>query len=282
MSISLGPHKANPHPETGSLLIIVAVLLLLVGTAVSFGIGNLKTKDHIDRIQEAQQEMDFIIDQLASFVHRTRRLPAPDGATGVPTEELYISFRYQNDPWGNPYLYFVSPVFEQVPTDGTAGEDVFYTCRTQEWTSDSGGATVNESPYKAQFCCPDYHDALADDLQVDTDHDGTADDLIRSNEGPTAIGGAGAATEHDYYESINQEVKHNTLLAISDYIDATDPPVELPNIEAYAVVLISHGPNGTGTSAPPFTPDEDDMVVWRTQLSLYSELGGASCYGPWK
>jgi hypothetical protein len=91
------------------------------------------------------------------------------------------------------------------------------------------------------------------------------------------------------------------------------------NQEVFAFALISHGMGGYGafvpgivTPAPPpslsadknnnaspsaktplITIDHpmvlapganyfDDMVVWRTQISLMSELSSASCYEPWR
>ena len=93
-------------------------------------------------------------------------------------------------------------------------------------------------------------------------------------------------------------------------------PPEAGNEDLFAVAIISHGKNGIGAYLANGTngrmsgtvgPDEeanlsggwnhvvsrpintapgpgyfDDMVIWRTQLSLMGELNNASCYAPWK
>ena len=93
-------------------------------------------------------------------------------------------------------------------------------------------------------------------------------------------------------------------------------PPEAGNEELFAVAIVSHGKNGTGSylanggngrlsgnvgadeeinlsgsrnyvvSRPinviPGSNYFDDIVIWRTQLSLMGELNNASCYAPWK
>jgi hypothetical protein len=92
-------------------------------------------------------------------------------------------------------------------------------------------------------------------------------------------------------------------------------PEAAGNEELFAVAIISHGKNGIGAYLANGTngrlsgtvsadeqvnidgglnvvsrpinatqgPDYfDDIVIWRTQLTLMGELNNASCYAPWK
>lgn len=261
---------ASSSSESGSLLIIVAVLMLLVGTIVSFGISGLKFDDDIDRYYKAREQLEFINDQLASYVQRNRKLPSPGAGNTVPIKDLNLSWRYQKDPWGNDIYYAVSPIFEAPPTD-----KVFFSCRTEQWINSDSGADKNENPDKAAFCCPKKSN-INQDLQIDVNGDGilqSTEELDRENAG-------------NFYKDPDDKVDELFI----DAIDFDDPST-VPNIEAYAVVLISHGADGqgiTGTGAQNREflrdggEDMDDIMIWRTQLSLYGELGGASCFAPWE
>jgi hypothetical protein len=113
-----------------------------------------------------------------------------------------------------------------------------------------------------------------------------------------------------YYDDIDKPVNIGPQGAQSPV------PPEAGNEELFAVAIISHGKNGIGAylvngangrlsgivgadeevnlsggwnhvvsrpiNATPGPNYFDDIVIWRTQLSLMGELNNASCYAPWK
>ncbi len=64
-------------PQSGSILIIVVAIVLIVSVALTFGLGQLKTQDLFERSLETQRKMDRIAVELANYVHQHNRLPCP-------------------------------------------------------------------------------------------------------------------------------------------------------------------------------------------------------------
>ena len=125
-----------------------------------------------------------------------------------------------------------------------------------------------------------------------------------------AINKIGRKGDPSYYDDIDKPVN------IGPQGAQTPVPPEAGNEELFAVAIISHGRNGIGAylvngtngrlsgtvgadeeinlsagrnyvvsrpiNATPGPNYFDDIVIWRTQLTLMGELNNASCYAPWK
>ncbi|MBU0800084.1 MAG: hypothetical protein KKA05_03690, partial [Alphaproteobacteria bacterium] len=211
-------------------------------------------------------------------------------ATGIlPFRSLHLDDDAARDAWGRYFTYAISPVFANA-TDN----NVFYRCRSERWVNDLGTipADRNENAAKARFCCPP---ALlrTEDLVI-LDAANNAREAAPTFSERTADGAPA-------YGDINTV----------DLIGAPNT-----NATAFAVALVSHGSNGNGAFAGNGTTDRldstgvsaaedenangdniyvdrpmvmeegnnyyDDIVMTRTQTSLYSELNNASCFRPWR
>jgi hypothetical protein len=258
------------------------------------------------------------MDQLASYVHRNRELPCPanpaedpesrDFGTQrnncnaaantvgiVPFRTLNLDERDARDAWGRLFTYAVSPVFAN--PDPANDNQIYYRCLSPRWINDEDNIPGpvnplprNENAQKARFCCPP---------PVRRDQDLVILDAAGNPREP-APGFTERSDDPLAYGQINTET------------------VGVPNSSAtaFAAVIVSHGNNGLGayngdstaarspTGGASATEQEnadddityidrtmvledgadyfDDVVVWRTQTSLYSELNNASCFRPWR
>lgn len=179
MSVSLENKIQDRRGERGALLVTIAAVAVIAGVVLSLGIGALKTEDNIDRNFETLTKMELVVDQLAAYVHRNRRVPCPadpgetvgtwefglemtdnaptldadnscDEIVGiVPFRSLNISAEEVQDAWGGYFTYAISPVFADLPTSNTAGayggdSNIFFRCRTEEWADDEQVAAVTD------------------------------------------------------------------------------------------------------------------------------------------
>lgn len=235
--------------------------------------------------------------------------PGSCGTGGTGSSEGIVPFRTLGleeydviDGWGRLMTYRISPVMNN-PVLGTTltTANIFMRCRRFPWFDDGVKVyqagyynTHNTYPEKAVFCCP------PSDGTFDVTHDLK---ILPTAASVTTINSIGRSTI-DY--------------APIDTITGTGydliPPADGTQ-EVFAFAIISHGSNGAGAfvagsgarlggtagtdeqvnyGADPLkvvdhpmvlTPGAnyfDDMVVWRTQIGLMSELGNVSCYMPWR
>lgn len=304
--------------QRGAALLVVAAVAIIAGVMMTLGIGAFKRQEPVDlRFQTLARE-EFLIDQLASYVHRTRELPcpaAPDGAPGtaafgteraacatvnnavgiIPFRTLNIDERFAKDAWGRYFTYAISPIFAN-PGPANDG-DIFHRCRTDRWINDEDNvagpgapAPRNENAQKARFCCP---------APVMRDMD-----LIIADAAGNPIEPAPGHNDR------------STVPAAYGDINTIGPAPANQNATAFAVTIVSHGSNGAGAftgggvagripngnasadeienadddvtyvDRPMVTEPGanyfDDIVITRTQTALYSELNNASCYRPWR
>lgn len=306
--------------QRGAALLVVAAVAVIAGVMMTLGIGAFKRQEPVDLRFLTLTREEFLIDQLASYVHRTRELPcpaAPNGAPGtaalgteranctttadargiIPFRTLNLDERYARDAWGRYFTYAISPVFAN-PTNANDGE-IYHRCRTDRWINDEDNiagpgapAPRNENAQKARFCCPPRSIPTATDI------------VIRDADGQI-IPPAPGFNERDT----------NPPGAFGN-IDTVGGAAANRSVTAFAVVIVSHGSNGAGAFMGGGTnntfpvggigPDEaenanndniyidrpmatepgvgyfDDIVITRTQTALYSELNNASCFRPWR
>ena len=312
------PVKDKHTRQRGAALLVVAAVAIIAGVMMTLGVGAFRRQEPVDlRFQTLARE-EFLIDQLASYVHRTRELPcpaAPDEAPGtaalgveraacanpadavgiIPFRTLNIDERYARDAWGRYFTYAISPIFAN--PDDTYDDEIFHRCRTDRWINDEDNvagpgapAPRNENALKARFCCPP--------------PDRRGDDLVILDSNGDAIE---AAPGHD---------ERTAAPAAYGDIDDLGPFPANQNATAFAVIIVSHGSNGAGAfeggGSANRIPDGnasaderenangdntyvdrpmvtepganyfDDIVITRTQTALYSELNNASCYRPWR
>ncbi len=214
----------------------------------------------------------------------------------VPFRTLQIPEKYSRDEWGRYYSFSVSQAFAQY------NGSVYWSCRTADWYETNAGIDYHLNPIKASFCCAPVPTLPTDDVEVF----GTAVIALepptprRVPPNPAPIAGT-YATPSDGPGRI------------------VSAPIGTTNIRAAVYALISHGRNGLGsflangttnfipvpgaitdpevensrqpnrtffarnqvlseTSANYF----DDLVVYKNQYQVYSQLGGGSCARAWR
>lgn len=220
----------------------------------------------------------------------------------VPFRTIHLSERDARDGWGRFMTYKISPVLANT----SAGNRIFMRCRRFPWfdgNPPSLATVANIFPEKARFCCPPDDGGFppATDLKV---FNAGADIAA----GVTA-GKIGRKDDPSYYDSIDKAVNIGAQGALAPVPEAAGTE------ELFAVAIISHGQNGVGAylanrtnarltgaagadeqvnsangmnvvSRPVNTtpgPDYfDDIVIWRTQITLMGELNNVSCYAPWR
>jgi hypothetical protein len=226
-----------------------------------------------------------------------------DSAAGlIPFRTLHLSEHDAKDGWGRFMTYKISPVLANT----MKGHNIFMRCRRFPWFDGDPpppAQPMNVFPEKARFCCPSDDGGFppAADLQVYA----SAADIP----GGITIGKTGRKDDPSYYDDIDKPVNIGAQGALAQIPEAAG------NEELFAVAIISHGQNGTGAwlanrtderlSAAAGTDEQinfsnglavvsrpanttpgpnyfDDIVIWRTQISLMGELNNASCYAPWR
>lgn len=203
----------------------------------------------------------------------------------VPFKTLGLTENDVLDEWGHYLTYRTSNILGQTDPNATPAPKVHAYCRIKdEWVvTGGGGGDKNINPRKAIFCCPQPESGF----DVVDRNDSTY--LPESN--TNCSGSCGGQ-----YQPINSP----------EPIPSLNDDDELP--DALAMVLVSHGRNGFGSflrdgtqmdigNAGSYSAAEqenadgdglftwiapsrespsnyfDDIVLWRTQALLYTELG---------
>jgi len=252
MSISV--KEGERSGEQGSLMVVLAAIMVLVGVLVTMGLDTIRVQDPIDRNLATLKKIEFVMNQLASHVHSNRELPCPaapnedittvafgqeragcavlaDTVGIVPFRTLNIDDRDVKDAWGRYITYAVSPVFANIPANPAAplfidpigDPSIFYRCRTDDWVINAVARNANR--LKTRFCCP----SLAA-------FDSTTDLDIRDENGPLEpVPGLAGRTDPDPGGGVYGDID-------------TEEAVSFPGTTAtaFAVVLVSHGANGAG------------------------------------
>ena len=245
---------------------------------------------------------DPAVDPLSRDFGSARGACGIDTATGlVPFRTLHLSEHDGRDGWGRFMTYKISPVLANT----ASGSSMFMRCRRFPWFDGNPlppARTFNVFPQKARFCCPPDDGGFphATDLQVFA----AATDMAAG----VTINKIGRKGDPSFYDDIDKPSN------IGPQGSLAPVPAEAGNEELFAVVVISHGKNGIGSflangtggrlsgivgadeqanidagkavdraiNATPGPNYFDDIVVWRTQLTLMAELNNASCYAPWR
>lgn len=219
----------------------------------------------------------------------------------IPFRTLNLSEHDARDAWGRFMSYKISPVLANTG----AGKNIFMRCRRFPWFDGNPlppAAQLNIFPEKARFCCPPDDGGFppATDLQVFA-----SAAAIPAGQTIDKIGRKG---DPSYYGDIDKSVNIGAQGGLAPIPEAAGTE------EMFAVAIVSHGRNGIGSwlgngtagrLTGPAGADEDanitggnkvvthpvnlvsgssyydDIVIWRTQISLMGELNNASCYAPW-
>lgn len=336
--------KKSGGREDGAALLTVAVVLALVGVFISFGLGAMKTQEPVDRRLETQRRMDFVVDQIASYVHRENRLPCPalpnanrdtvafgredrpstdaacSSTTGIlPFSTLNIDSSYAFDSWGRFITYAISPTFGDT-RNPVSDLYIFYICRKGNgiWMDSSQPtpaptpplAATNSNPRKARFCCPG--------VMAQSPNPPYTDLEVRNEKGnPVNL----RPDQTGNPPSPQRTTSQPATGSIAPPPNVTSDPVAQVmvtqrNVLTFAFVMLSHGANGYGAydgasaTSTLVTGDAgtdeiengdrdivfvdrpavlvqgaghfDDIVMWRTQFSIYNELNNASCARAWR
>ena len=122
----------NTKHQKGFTLLEVTIVIVIVSILLGFTVALIPKQQELRRYQEADREMDKIIDTLIGFAQVNGRLPCPASIASagaenftldptncanhggfVPVTTLGIEGRLNSatlllDPWGNPYRYYIS------------------------------------------------------------------------------------------------------------------------------------------------------------------------------
>lgn len=213
----------------------------------------------------------------------------------VPYRTLGLHMEDAFDAWGRYITYRVSPVFAANTNTLSDSDlnDVHERCRSSKWID--GGDNLN--PSKARFCCPMAHLSdyePTDDLQI---FDGIGGDLL------VHVGRSDTASRYDDVDTLETGTVEMDAVAIA-YVLVSH------GVNGHGAFLV----NGTddvytvsATVGQGFGADEqtnmgndadqiivyrdidrttditffDDIVFWRTQDEVYSEISKDTCNEPW-
>jgi prepilin-type N-terminal cleavage/methylation domain-containing protein len=307
----------------------VAVIGVLMGGALELN-QRAQTQQHFETTYD---NMDQIIQALSVYVETAGRLPCPadPAATGIlsgwergvtpadlqvdaghfpaghcdqKTREGIIPFmtlglpaRTALDGWGRYYTYAVSPVFarrnDQAAEPADTGK-IHGRCRHPGWVNPADH--YNRNAVKARFCC-------ADQLSPVFDMDS---DLMIFHTAGGSLSPVRTQGTMNNYDNLDRTT---TIYAGNSQV----PSIDTTPIEAPALVLVSHGPDGKGAwvgngSDKRFDPPEgllqlqnadgnqvfvdgpwnlvpgpnyfDDIVRWMTQDGIIAAHGALSCQYP--
>lgn len=281
--------------QDGFTLVEVALIVLVMGLFVGAIFSFLTIGDQQTRTALTLDRQKKIAAALSRYAVVNGRLPCPanpnlsdagaekatcnnafaesDRVGVVPFYTLGLSQQDATDGFGNPFTYSVS-MSARYPEVNQLND----ACRSVAWRP--AGANIN--PRKAEFCCT-YAPFNPSNLVVDPAILVMAPSDVVATQGPAAWTGG-----------------------------ANDPPSGSVGLTTYmAYVLVSHGPNGArsfvwgnalrktgaisnvefenadntrGFVTAPFSTQTadyfDDIVMWRTQEQVVSELGNDSCFTP--
>lgn len=297
--------------EDGLVLVDVALMLLLGSLLLGGFVATLRPIDREVQTEITREKMQKVIYAMSIYVQKYNRMPCPADAGGggpepfgaergsgnsgtnegscsgdseiigiVPFKTLGLTENDVRDEWGHYLTYRTSNILGRTDPNATPPPKVHDFCRIKdEWVVQ--GQNIN--PRKAIFCCPQPESGF--DV-VDRNNNTY---LPESNTNCTG-------SCQGRYGPINANAPITSL---------TDDD-ELP--DALALVLVSHGRNGFGSflktgsqmdigNAGSYSTAEqenadgdglftwvapsrespsnyfDDIVLWRTQAHLYTELG---------
>jgi prepilin-type N-terminal cleavage/methylation domain-containing protein len=331
--------KQLPHPlkssarQMGVTLVEVAIAVAVIGILMAGALDLNQRAQSQQHLETTYDNMDQIIQALSIYVESAGRLPCPadPGVTGVvfgwergvtpadlqvdaghfpaghcdqATREGIIPFmtlglpaRTALDGWGRYFTYAVSPVFARRNDQTGALADtgkIHGRCRHPGWVNPAD--RYNRNAIKARFCCADQRDPTFDvesDLII----------LHTSGGALSPVRTPGTAASYD-------DLDRTTMIGAGNN---PIPSIDTTPIEAPALVLISHGPDGKGAwlgngSSRRFDPPEagpelqnadgdqvfvdgpwnlvrgpayfDDIVRWMTQDGIIAAHGALSCAYP--
>lgn len=320
MLVSVEPSRQGEQGTV--FLVVVAVIMLMSALiALGFGGFRLLDNDDRVRKTGVRQEFlirqlsawvqrtnalpcpaDPAIDPLSrdfGFARPTCDAKTADGL--VPFRTLNLPERDARDGWGRFMTYRISPVM----TNAGLGTSIFMRCRRFPWFDGNPlppARSFNVYPHKARFCCPPEDGGFphATDLQVFA----AATDMPAG----LTVNKIGRKGDLSFYDDLDRPSN------IGPQGSLAPVPPEAGNEELFAVAIISHGKNGIGSylanstanrlsgavgadeqanidagtavsrpiNATPGPAYFDDIVTWRTQITLMGELNNASCYAPWR
>jgi prepilin-type N-terminal cleavage/methylation domain-containing protein len=142
----------NKSTQTGFTLIEIAIVLIIVSILLGYTVAMLPRQQELKQYRAVKRQMDQVIEAVIGFAQVNGRLPCPaipnsagiedfdndgglpDGCYNnggfVPVNTLGLSGRLNadsllQDPWGNPYRYYVTNVDFVDPISGTNGVSDF-------------------------------------------------------------------------------------------------------------------------------------------------------------
>lgn len=281
----VGYMEIRRRAEGGYLLLDAALAILIIGIIT---VGFLQFQKHFaerESFIETDNKIEIIADALSTYAQTRWRLPCPADpikpnnvpfgseratcATAanshglVPYRTLGLPEQYAKDNYGHFFTYVVSPAFTRQNTVLGAAGDITHARLAHYIDNDRAGFLP-----KAQFC---------GGLRiVGGNNTDSTTDLIAQSQGANLMGVARDDTAANFI----------------------DQPYNLPgppdpnyyrgiNVTAFAVALISHGPNGYGaylenntagqnTAIPGFGNSEDQTRTIDRLVALEREIRRAS------
>ena len=129
----------DSNRQTGFTLIEIAIVVMIVSILLGYAVALIPKQRELRQYQEADREMDRILEAIIGFAQVNGRLPCPSHAASagvasgggladcitfagfVPSNTLGLQGRLNedsllSDPWGNPYRYYVTD--SDVDSDG--------------------------------------------------------------------------------------------------------------------------------------------------------------------
>lgn len=302
----------KPNSQSGFTLVQVAVIVVVVGLTAGAFFSALSVRDARTRDERTKDTQRVVASALSDYAQRHYTLPCPGdpaaataNAIGlaratcntaalrvgvVPFRTLGLSPNEALDGYGNPMTYAVQADISGVNEGYVTGGNVFGPCRTQYPNGWHDGSTPdNANMPKANLCCREVPNANR--LVVQGQGGAAPVDLVLPQSIPV-----GMVLEH-----VNRPA-HETDANVAD-----------ANLDYIAYVLVSHGKDergvyrlGSGARTSfagagageilnvrddalfadfPQNSEEgnahfDDIVLWRTQYRLISDLRNDSCTYP--
>ncbi|MCZ6723815.1 MAG: type II secretion system protein [Gammaproteobacteria bacterium] len=142
---------ANRTSQSGFTLLEIAIVVLIISILLGYSVAFFPKQQELRKYQDADREMDKIIEAIVGFAQVNGRLPCPSLAASagvasgggltdcltfggfVPSNTLGFQGRLNidsllADPWGNPYRYYVS----NADADGGGDSDFVTNGQMQE------------------------------------------------------------------------------------------------------------------------------------------------------
>lgn len=292
--------------QSGFTLIEMSIVVLILGLITGAFFTFLKQKREQDAYKITVERQQKIATALSEYAQLRYRLPCPgrpnppggsevlgdprppaNSCTGissrmgiVPFRALGLSIDDALDGYGNPFTYVVDAK-ATVPEFPLASSTTHATClKSGVWMD----GTVNRNPYKAMFCCQQVTSNLNIEFE---DSDGNKTSVIT----PQGTGGFTSAFLDSPQPSppTDQNVAYIAYALIShgangeeayifgksnrrDEINASDD--ERENADLNNNILIKAKSTASGNDY------FDDIILWRTQQRMMTELNSNTCAVP--